>query len=220
MAKLVWSSYEDKILVDFYSSTFTDDLFPMLNRTRSAIVARARFLGLRKNADIVFASKVKAGKASLKNQFKSVHGHSSAVNGKRDPTYTTWRTMHQRCTYEHHKSYPDYGGRGVKVCAAWDSFGQFLQDMGHRPKGMTIGRIDNEKGYSPDNCEWQTYTQQARNRRNTRYVEAFGEVRPLCEWSEIVGIPSDTLAFRLRTWCAEKALSTPVRKSKNQALPR
>jgi len=83
------------------------------------------------------------------------------------PEYRTWRATKQRCRYPKHKSYSDYGGRGIDMCDAWfDSFEQFYKDMGKRPEGTTINRINNDKGYSLENCEWSTPKQQANNRRN------------------------------------------------------
>jgi hypothetical protein len=110
-----------------------------------------------------------------------------------------------------------YGGRGITICDEWSSFAKFAEDMGNKPPGMTLGRIDNDAGYSKENCRWETMKQQARNRRNTRYVEAFGERLCLQEWSDIYGISDDTLRFRLKKgMSAELALSQPVNTPKRQ----
>lgn len=91
------------------------------------------------------------------------HGHRG---GKRTPTYNSWRAMIYRCTYPNHPRYADYGGRGVKVCERWRSFTNFLADMGERPLGMTLDRINPHGDYTPDNARWATLLQQRWNRRN------------------------------------------------------
>ena len=148
---------------------------------------------------------------SSDTQFKPKHGMSMQPDGKRSATYTTWRTMHQRCKYSGHKSFEYYGGKGVKVCERWNDFMMFLNDMGERPKGKTLGRKDGNGDYTPENCQWETHKQQARNRKSTKYVTAFGETLPLVAMAEKWGIRKDTLAYRLRTGMqAEIAVTKPV----------
>lgn len=157
------------------------------------------------------------GKGSEATQFKPVHGMSSEKQGKRDPTYTVWRTMRQRCLYKKHKSFDRYGGRGIRICKEWDSFELFFADMGAKPKGMTLGRIDNEGDYCKQNCRWETPLEQANNKSSNVFITFGGQTKTIAEWARSQNIRSDTLRFRLKSgWDIEKALTT-IPKSCSQA---
>lgn len=85
----------------------------------------------------------------------------------RRKAYVRWHNMIQRCTNSENKSYPDYGGRGITVCAEWLDFEAYYAAIGDAPPGMTLDRIDNDRGYEPGNVRWATRSTQSRNRRPT-----------------------------------------------------
>ena len=104
--------------------------------------------------------------------------------------YTTWLNMRNRCNNPKSEHYSRYGGRGIKVCPEWDSFDEFEKwayESGYNDT-LTIDRVNNDKGYSPDNCRWATPKQQANNRKSSVYVEYNGEKHTYAEWADIAGI--------------------------------
>ena len=87
--------------------------------------------------------------------------------------YSSWRDMKSRCSNQKRRQYKDYGGRGITVCKRWLKFENFYADMGERPPGLTLERVNNEKGYSPKNCRWATRAEQNANRRTRRDALTF-----------------------------------------------
>ncbi len=107
--------------------------------------------------------------ASKGGTSRIVHGHNRSNTAAPTPTYVSWMGMIQRCTNTKNPKYPEYGGRGIKVCERWRTFENFLADMGERPEGTTIDRYPNNDGnYESGNCRWATPSQQAANRRPRR----------------------------------------------------
>lgn len=133
---------------------------------------------------------------------------------KRTPTLNSYKGMLQRCLNPNNPAYHRYGGRGVTVCEAWrgpGGFAQFVADMGERPAGLTLDRIDNDGPYAPENCRWASWADQGLNRGTTRRVEWDGKVWSTSALAREYGINRSVLNHRLaHRWPVEKALFTPV----------
>lgn len=142
-----------------------------------------------------------AGK--LNNNFR--HGKSLS------PTWIGWRSMRSRCYQKSNPQYHRYGGAGIKVCQSWDDFSNFLSDMGERPDGMTIDRIDGQGNYEPGNCRWATPKKQAQNRRSSIVLTINGVTKTASEFCEDIGLNRATAYDRIyRGWNPEKAVTTPA----------
>lgn len=131
---------------------------------------------------------------------KSIHGHTSRRNAPAHGTgtYKSWRAMRQRCEYPGTNSYENYGGRGIRVCDRWrESFEAFLEDMGERPEGSSLDRIDSDKDYEPGNCRWATSKEQSENRSVTHWIEFRGEKMTLSEFARRVGIDRRLVRHRI-----------------------
>ena len=135
------------------------------------------------------------------------HGRSNTTE------HNIWTSMKQRCSNPRAISFRYYGARGITVCDRWrDSFEAFLADMGPRPPGTSIDRIDNNGNYEPGNCRWATDREQNSNRRNCRKVSWHGVTASMREWAERTGLGYDMLRLRFRAgWDVERALTTPAR---------
>lgn len=125
--------------------------------------------------------------------------------------------MVERCSNPRLKEYKDYGARGIFVCEKWkSSFVEFLADMGDRPAGMSLDRIDVNGPYTPENCRWATPSQQQRNRRNKREHTRDGITMAVADWADELGIPLASVNKRINDgWSIEKALTTPLMRRGN-----
>jgi len=130
--------------------------------------------------------------------------------------YDAWRGMRYRCTNRNHKYYADYGGRGITVCDEWlHSFENFYRDMGDKPKGLSLDRIDNDKGYCKENCRWSTAKEQTNNKRNTVYVVYKGEIISVGNLATMLDLNSVTLLRRIRNnWTESRWGDRPRKISK------
>ena len=127
------------------------------------------------------------------------------------PEYPIWEHIKNRCSCP---SNARYGGRGIKVCERWlNDVSAFIADMGPRPSlAHSIDRIDNDGDYEPGNCRWATATEQARNRRSSKLYSYNGESKTLTAWSEVSGVLSGTIWFRVKAgWSLGEAIFTPAR---------
>lgn len=115
--------------------------------------------------------------------------------------------------------FKDYGSRGISVCERWrESFARFCEDMGPRPKGTSIDRIDNNGNYEPANCRWATAKEQQRNRRSNVHITFNGRTQVMSAWAEEMGMNQLVLQGRIRKgWSIERALTAPLRKTSRVA---
>lgn len=135
-------------------------------------------------------------KRSIGNRYGETHGLSHSGE------YNIYYHMLHRCNNDKNQEYHRYGGRGIKVCESWlgdNGFERFVEDMGERPsKEHSIDRIDNELGYSPDNCRWATRKQQQNNLSVTRRFTIDGVSKTISEWAELTGVNRETVRSRLK----------------------
>ncbi len=142
--------------------------------------------------------------------------------GYKHPLYRLWRRTTYKCHHPEAIGYAYYGGRGITVCDEWresfDAFKDYIESLGLRPPNYSLDRIDVNKGYEPGNVRWANSTTQARNRTSNTLLELNGEIHPIEEWGDRLGISSNTISHRLNKsgWSIHKALTTPKRNYNKQ----
>ncbi len=161
-------------------------------------------------ADVVVAGNhLKSGATRscgcLQRELMAERSTSHGKSGSR--TYTIWVRMRDRCNNPKNLRFSQYGGRGIKVCDRWQSFDNFLADMGECPDGMSIDRVDANGNYEPGNCRWATEKTQQNNRTTNRMITFDGRTQSLSEWAREIGIKPGTLRNRIESgWSLEEAL--------------
>lgn len=136
-----------------------------------------------------------------------VHGH--AGRSDRSRTYGIWSGMLARCQNPSSTPFERYGAKGIDVCDRWQTFANFLVDMGECPDGHEIDRIRNEVGYQPGNCRWVTRPVQMQNRTNAHWIDFGGERLSVTQWARRIGVSKATLYERMEKWPLERALTEP-----------
>lgn len=136
------------------------------------------------------------------------HGESG------NPLYRVWLSMRERCLNPACKSYRNYGARGISIHPSWDSFEVFAADIGQPPgEGYSLDRVDNSRGYEPNNVRWATRGEQSRNTRRTRNVTYMGKTQCLKDWAAELGVAYSMLLYRVATlgMTVEEAFTKPGR---------
>lgn len=141
------------------------------------------------------------------------HGYTAT------PTHKTWLNMKNRCLNPNATGFRHYGGRGIKMCDRWLKFSNFLADMGEKPPGLTLERINVDGDYSLKNCKWATIEEQSRNTTRNRFITFEEETRTLKDWAKINNINYSTIRHRLNSgWSVEKTLTVPARTKAKQRI--
>ena len=139
-------------------------------------------------------------------------GRPTTHGRTKDPMFSAWMMMRQRCNNPNAQGYERYGGRGIGYDPRWDDFASFLEDMGERPSPKhSLNRIDNDGDYTPENCEWATYKAQTKNTTSNVMVTIGDKTLCVSDWAEVYGIRRVTVYARiLRGWDEVRAITTPV----------
>lgn len=169
------------------------------------------------NTIAVPAKRLKGGITKSCGCLQKDHPNGTKHGFAHTTLYNIYKGMIKRCYYKSENGYKNYGGRGIAVCDEWkndnEKFFAWAIDNGYR-NGLTIDRIDNSKGYCPENCRWVDMKAQCNNRRSNHIITYNNKSQTLTQWAEEYGIPPKTLSARILSlkWNTEKALTTPIRK--------
>lgn len=145
--------------------------------------------------------------------------HGGYVGRKPTRTMRIWKNMIQRTSNPNCPVYSRYGGAGINVYKTWQTFEGFVADMGEAPDGLTLERVDNSKGYSPDNCRWASYAEQSRNKSNTKLLTLNGRTQVAADWITELGLTDAQVYKRIRRgWSDEEVLLGRPRRLGNEVL--
>ena len=154
--------------------------------------------------------------------YEVIRGVSEAELFHENRLRRIWESMHERCEYERHRHFNNYGGRGIRVCEEWATYIPFAKwafSAGYEDT-LTLDRIDNDGNYSPINCRWVTMKEQANNKRTNRIVVYDERAYTLTELAEKIGMNKTTLKERLNNgWSVEEAVNLPIRERKRGYRP-
>lgn len=146
-------------------------------------------------------------RVQLQQRVIVIIGNPMVMKRRATPTYTSWRMMKSRCRDPRQASYKNYGGAGITYCHEWEEYERFLADMGERPPGKTLDRIDSTGNYKPGNCKWSTPKEQARNRRTNVLITIDGETKCLEDWGREYNRDPWLIKRRInRGWSEEDAI--------------
>lgn len=141
----------------------------------------------------------------INRKFRTKHGLS------KHPIYRSWLEMRRRCLSKNDIAYPNWGGKGITICERWSNFALFYEDMIPTWKaGLSLGRINNHRGYSPANCRWETDKEQNNNTSNNRIIKIGSEEKTMTQWLEFYGITANCFYNRMKRGMPEdQAMSWP-----------
>ena len=191
---------------------------------RLVVIEKAKSLQYKHGKKSAWKCLCDCGKTSIveTNHLKTGHTKSCGCMERKthdmsySKPYKVWANMKNRCENTTIPNYKNYGGRGIIFNPKWEKFVNFWNDMkeGYK-KGLSIERIDNNKGYSKENCKWATVEEQQNNRRNNHYITYKDKTMNITQWAKELGIAPHILVSRITIykWSIEKALTTSIREN-------